>query len=146
MLFFMMMQFWMGFDFINDDLVREFSIVIDYEYELLGIEFLEDWNCYKIKMILKLDVLVVWGEIIIWISKDEYLQLKSEFYDEDGYFVQIIYGKQVREMDGWVIFFVLEVVFVDEEGYKICLEYFSFDFNEFIQFLFFFIQNMKCVK
>ncbi|MCI4651265.1 outer membrane lipoprotein-sorting protein [Phaeodactylibacter sp.] len=142
----MMMQSWMGSDFTNDDLVRESSIVTDYEHELLGTETLEGRNCYKIKMTPKPDAPVVWGEIIIWISKDEYLQLKSEFYDEDGYLVQTIYGKQVREMDGRVIPSVLEVVPADEEGHKTRLEYLSLDFNEPIQPSFFSIQNMKRVK
>lgn len=142
----MMMQSWMGSDFTNDDLVRESSIVTDYEHELLGTETLEDRNCYKIKMTPKPDAPVVWGEIIIWISKDEYLQLKSEFYDEDGYLVQTIYGKQVKEMDGRVIPSVLEVVPADEEGHKTRLEYLSLDFNEPIQPSFFSIQNMKRVK
>jgi outer membrane lipoprotein-sorting protein len=142
----MMMQSWMGSDFTNDDLVRESSIVTDYEHELLGTETLEGRNCYKIKMTPKPDAPVVWGEIIIWISKDEYLQLKSEFYDEDGYLVQTIYGKQVKEMDGRVIPSVLEVVPADEEGHKTRLEYLSLDFNEPIQPSFFSIQNMKRVK
>ena len=142
----MMMQSWMGSDFTNDDLVRESSIVTDYEHELQGIETLEGRNCYKIKMTPKPDAPVVWGEIIIWISKDEYLQLKSEFYDEDSYLVQTIYGKQVKEMDGRVIPSVLEVVPADEEGHKTRLEYLSLDFNEPIQPSFFSIQNMKRVK
>lgn len=142
----MMMQSWMGSDFTNDDLVRESSIVTDYEHELLGTETLEGRACYKIKMIPKPDAPVVWGEILIWVSKDEYLQLKSEFYDEDGYLVQTIYGKQVKEMDGRVIPSVLEVVPADEEGHKTRLEYLSLDFNEPIQPSFFSIQNMKRVK
>ncbi len=142
----MMMQSWMGSDFTNDDLVRESSIVTDYEHELLGTETLEGRACYKIKLTPKPDAPVVWGEIISWISKEEYLQLKSEFYDEDGYLVQTIYGKQVKEMDGRVIPSVLEVVPAEEEGHKTRLEYLSLDFNEPIKPSFFSIQNMKRVK
>jgi len=142
----MMMQSWMGSDFTNDDLVRESSIVTDYDHKLLGTETLEGRACYKIKMTPKPDAPVVWGEIIIWVSKDEYLQLKSEFYDEDGYLVQTIYGKQVKEMGGRVIPSVMEVVPAEEEGHKTRLEYLSLDFNEPIQPSFFSIQNMKRVK
>lgn len=142
----MMMQSWMGSDFTNDDLVQESSIVTDYEHELLGVETLEGRECYKIKMIPKPDAAVVWGELVIWISKDEYLQLKSTFYDEDGYLVQTIYGKQVKTMDGRLIPSVLEVVPADEEGHKTRLEYLSLDFNEPIKTSFFSIQNMKRVK
>ncbi|NRA51192.1 MAG: outer membrane lipoprotein-sorting protein [Phaeodactylibacter sp.] len=142
----MMMQSWMGSDFTNDDLVRESSIVKDYEHTLLGTETIESRECYKIKLIPKPDAPVVWGEIVIWISKGEYLQLKSEFYDEDGYLVQTIYGKQIREMDGRVIPTVLEVVPAEEEGHKTRLEYLSLEFNKPIKPSFFSIQNMKRIK
>ena len=142
----MMMQSWMGSDFTNDDLVRESSIVKDYEHTLLGAETIESRECYKIKLIPKPDAPVVWGEIVIWISKGEYLQLKSEFYDEDGYLVQTIYGKQIREMDGRVIPTVLEVVPAEEEGHKTRLEYLSLEFNKPIKPSFFSIQNMKRIK
>lgn len=142
----MMMQSWMGSDFTNDDLVRESSIVTDYEHELLGTGTIEGRACYKIRLTPKPDAPVVWGEIISWISKDNYLQLKSEFYDEDGYLVQTIYGKQIKEMDGRVIPSVLEVVPAEEEGHKTRLEYLSLDFNEPIKPSFFSIQNMKRVK
>lgn len=142
----MMMQSWMGSDFTNDDLVRESSIVTDYEHELLGTDTIEGRACYKIKLTPKPDAPVVWGEILSWVSKDEYLQLKSEFYDEDGYLVQTIYGKQVKTMDGRLVPSVMEVIPADEEGHKTRLEYLSLDFNEPIQPSFFSIQNMKRVK
>ncbi|MEQ8705590.1 MAG: outer membrane lipoprotein-sorting protein [Phaeodactylibacter sp.] len=142
----MMMQSWMGSDFKNDDLVRESSIVTDYEHELLGTDTIEGLACYKIKLTPKPDAPVVWGEIISWISKEEYLQLKSEFFDEDGYLAQTIYGKQVKEMDGRLIPSVMEVVPADEEGHKTRLEYLSLDFNEPMELSFFSIQNMKRVK
>ena len=142
----MMMQSWMGSDFTNDDLVRESSIVTDYEHELLGSDTIEDRACYKIKLVPKPDAPVVWGKIISWISKEEYLQLKSEFYDEDGYLVQTIYAREVKEMDGRLIPSVMEVVPAEEEGRKTRLEYLSLDFNAPIEPSFFSIQNMKRVK
>lgn len=142
----MMMQSWMGSDFTNDDLVRESSIVTDYEHELMGMDTIESRACYKIKLVPKPDAPVVWGEIVTWISKEEYLQLKSEFYDEDGYLVQTIFGKQVKEMDSRLIPSVLEVVPAEEEGHKTRLEYLSLKFDEPIKPSFFSIQNMKRVK
>jgi len=142
----MMMQSWMGSDFTNDDLVRESSIVTDYEHKLMGMDTTENLACYKIKLIPKPDAPVVWGEIVTWISKEEYLQLKSEFYDEDGYLVQTIFGKQVKEMGSRLIPSVLEVVPADEEGHKTRLEYLSLEFDEPINPSFFSTQNMKRVK
>src|ERR1035437_6844166 len=47
----MMMQSWMGSDFTNDDLVKESSIVNDYDQKLLGKETVREQNCYKIELI-----------------------------------------------------------------------------------------------
>ena len=58
----MMMQSWMGSDFSNDDLVKESSLVKDYEHKLLGKEPIEGYNCYKIELIPHEDAAVVWGK------------------------------------------------------------------------------------
>lgn len=83
----MMSQGWMGSDYTNDDILKESSVVNDYDHEIIGEEELDGRNCYKIKMIAKEDAAVIWGHQIRWIDKKDYLFLKSELYDEDGYLV-----------------------------------------------------------
>lgn len=78
----MMMQSWMGSDFTNDDLVRANSIVNDYTHKIIGEEVIEDFDCYIIELIPLPEAPVVWGKIKIWLSKSEYFQLKSEFYND----------------------------------------------------------------
>jgi outer membrane lipoprotein-sorting protein len=80
----MMMQSWMGSDFTNDDLVKESSIVDDYEHRLLGTERLDDGEAYKIELIPKQDAPVVWGKIIFWVRKEGFIPLREEFYSERG--------------------------------------------------------------
>jgi outer membrane lipoprotein-sorting protein len=142
----MMMQSWMGSDFKNDDLVRESSIVTDYEHKLLGEEVIEERNCYKLELIPKEDAPVVWGRVLSWIDKEEFMQLKTEFYDEDDYLVNTMYGKKVKDMDGKLLPSILEVVPADEEGHKTVVEYLSLQFDEPLQTSFFSLQNMKRVK
>lgn len=139
----MMMQSWMGSDFTNDDLVRESSIVIDYEHELLDSEPVDGRDCYKIKLTPKPDAPVVWGEILSWIDKEAFMQLKTEFYDEDGYLVNTMHGKKVETLDGRLLPSVLEMIPADEEGHKTRLEYVDLDFGVDLGKPFFSIQNMK---
>ena len=80
----MMMQSWMGSDLTNDDLVKESSIVNDYEHKILGKEIISGHNCYKIEMVPHENAPVVWGKIITWISKRISITLKNEYYDESG--------------------------------------------------------------
>ena len=68
----MMMQSWMGSDLTNDDLVKESSIVEDYNHKIIGEEKIDGYDCYKIELIPKEDAAVVWGKIITWISKEHY--------------------------------------------------------------------------
>ena len=41
----MMMQSWMGSDFTNDDIVKESSIVDDYNHSLVGKETVDGTEC-----------------------------------------------------------------------------------------------------
>lgn len=142
----MMMQSWMGSDFTNDDLVRESSVVIDYEHELVGEETIEGYECYKIELTPKPDAPVVWERVDVWVSKDEYLQLKSEFYDEFGDLINVMKGMNVKEFDGRMIPARMEMIPMDKEGHKTVMEYQSMEFNEGISESFFSVQNMRRVQ
>ncbi len=139
----MMKQSWMGSDFRNDDLIKESSMVEDYTHELAGDTVLNDRDCYRIHLTPKPNAPVVWGRIDLWITKKEYLQLRVEFYNEDGELIDIMRGSEIREMDGRVITTVLEMLPADKEGHKTVLEYESIRFNEPISNDFFTVQNMK---
>ena len=142
----MMMQSWMGSDFTNDDLVKESSMIEDYTHELVGKEEVNGRMCYKIKMIPKEEAAVVWGEVYAWISVDEYLQMKVEFYDEDGYLVNTMYGKDISEIGGKTLPRKLEVIPADEDDQKTVVEYETLTFNKEIPKDFFSIQNMKRLR
>ena len=142
----MMMQSWMGSDFTNDDLVRESSIVVDYTHQLLGTESIEGRKCYKIELTPKENAPVVWGKVLSWIDTEEFMQMKAEFYDEDGYLVNTMYGKNVKKMDDRLLPSILEVVPADEEGHKTIVEYLDLNFNQPINESFFSVQNMKRVR
>jgi len=139
----MMMQSWMGSDYTNDDLVRESSIVTDYTHELMGEEEVDGRMCYKIKLIPKPDAPVVWGEIITWIDKQEFMQLRTEFYDEDGYLVNTMIGKQIKELDGRLLPSIMEMIPADEEGHKTRIEYVNLEFDVSIDKSFFSIRKMQ---
>jgi len=142
----MMLQSWMGSDFTNDDLVRQSSIVEDYNHSLLGEEKLNNYDCYKIEMIPKPEAGVVWGKVISWIVKEKYLQLKTDYYDEDGTLVKSFNGSNEVKMDDRNIFSHWEMVPYDKPGNKTILDYEKIDFNINIDESFFSEQNMKRVR
>ncbi|MFP8487507.1 outer membrane lipoprotein-sorting protein [Gracilimonas sp. Q87] len=142
----MMMQSWMGSDFTNDDLVRESSVVTDYNHELVGEETIQGYECYKIEMTPKPDAPVVWTRVDAWISKEEYIELKAEFYDEFGDLINVMNGMEVKEFDGRRIPSKVEMIPMDKEGHKTVLEYRSMEFNEGIPESFFSVQNMRRIQ
>lgn len=142
----MMMQSWMGSDFTNDDLVRESSAVTDYEHELVGEETIQGYECYKIEMTPKPDAPVVWTRVDVWISKEEYIELRAEFYDEFGELINVMNGMDVMDFDGRQIPSRMEMIPMDKEGHMTVLEYRSMQFNENIPERFFSVQNMRRVQ
>lgn len=141
----MMSQSWMGSDFSNDDLVEESSIVTDYNHTLKGDSTLSGYNSYKIEMFPKPQAPVVWGKLVSFISKDDYLQLRTEFYDEDGELIKVMEGSEIQEMDGRIIPTRMEMIPMDKKDQKTVLLYKDIEFNVDISSNFFSIQNMKRV-
>jgi len=142
----MMSQSWMGSDFTNDDLVRQSSIVTDYKHKKNGEEKLEGRQTWKIELTPKEEAPVVWGKVLMWVDQEEFLELKTEFYDEDGELINTMYGRNIQKMDGRVIPAKLVVEPADEPGHQTIIEYESIDFNIDIDQDFFSIQQMKRLR
>jgi outer membrane lipoprotein-sorting protein len=142
----MMMQPWMGSDFTNDDLVRESSIVDDYTHTLIGEESIDGHDCYKIRLLPKPDAGVVWEKVVVWITKDGYQELRTEYYGEDGNLVKYMTGSELKEMGGRVLPSHWEMIPVDKPGEKTVLDYQSMEFNVDIGTAFFSRQRMKQVR
>jgi outer membrane lipoprotein-sorting protein len=139
----MMSQSWMGSDFTNDDLVRESSIVDDYTHAVAGDTTIDGRACWKILMTPKPDAAVVWGKVLIWISKQDDLELREEFYDEDGVLVNVMEMSAVKTLGGRLLPTVLEMTPRDKPGHKTTLTYKDARFEEPIDDSFFSEQNMK---
>ncbi len=93
----MMSQGWMGSDYTNDDILKESSIVVDYDHKLIGEEEVSGISCYEIEMLPKEEAAVVWGKVIKWISKEKFWQLKSEYFNEDGELIRTEIASKVKQ-------------------------------------------------
>ena len=142
----MMSQSWMGSDYTNDDLLRESSIVHDYTHKNIGSETINGYDCYKIELTPLPEAAVVWGKVIMWVSKKEFLNMKTEQYDEDGGLVNIHTASEVKKMDGRTIATVIDIVPVGKKGQKTVVEIKSILFDKPINDDFFSQQNMKRVR
>lgn len=99
----MMLQPWMGSDFTNDDLVKSSSVIDDYTQKILREEVVGGASAYVLELIPRPDAAVVWGKILYWVRKNDFIPLKEEFYSERGELVRTITFSEVRPMGGRTI-------------------------------------------
>ncbi|MBN1337700.1 MAG: outer membrane lipoprotein-sorting protein [Bacteroidales bacterium] len=139
----MMMQSWMGSDFTNDDLVRQSSIVKDYSHSFIGEETVREKPCYKIGLTPLPEAPVVWGRIVLYITKQENVIWKSEYFDEDDSLINIENAYDIQKMGDREIPVRMEISPADEPEKKTVLIINEILFNQPIPDDFFSQQNMK---
>ena len=142
----MMSQGWMGSDYTNDDILKESSIVTDYTHRIIGNETLNGYDCYKIELDPKETAAVVWGKIILWISKTEYYELKAEYYDEENNKIKTHLLSEIKFMYDRKIPTHFEIIPEDKPSQKTVVRILSSKFNIPLQDSFFSQQNMKNLK
>ncbi len=142
----MLTQSWMGTDMTNDDLMQESSLKKDYNKKIVATEKVENLDCHKLVLTPKKDVNSIWGKLEIWISKKDYLQLKTKFYDEDGKLVNTILGKTPKVLGGILIPSQMEVIPSDKKGQKTKMSYTKASFDIEIDDVIFTTQYMKRLK
>ena len=142
----MMSQGWMGYDYSNDDILKESSLVSDYNHQLLRTEKINNYDCFVIELLPLDNANVVWGKIILWISKDDYLNLKSEYYDEDLVLVKTNLASNIKTFDNRTIPSVIEIIPADEPGNKTVITIIDMNFNVNVEANFFSQQNMQKIR
>ena len=142
----MMLQNWMGTDLTNDDLVKQSSILEDYSHKIIGEEPKEGYNCWVIELIPKEEAPVVWGKVLIWVDKLEYMMLQSDYYDEDDFLVNQMIGSDIKEFSGKKLPSKLRVIPVEDEGQETILTYDKLEFDIKTSNQFFTTNYMKRIR
>ena len=142
----MMLQNWMGTDLTNDDLVKQSSILEDYTHKITGEKSKEGHLCWIIELTPKEDAPVVWGKVIIWVDKSEYMMLQTDYYDEDDFLVNQMIGSDVKEFSGKMLPSKLRVIPVEEGGQETILTYEKLEFDIRISDQYFTTNYMKRIR
>ena len=108
----MMLQNWMGSDITNDDMVKQSSLVDDYDAKIIKIYN----SVVTIELIPKENAAVVWGKIVTNIDTLTYTSVKDIFYDEDGIEVRYFTYKNVKKFGKYHIPTVWRVESVDKKS------------------------------
>lgn len=142
----MMSQSWMGSDFSNDDLVRGLSVIDDYDHNAIGSETVNGMECYKIELIPHPETPVVYEKVLYWVSKQYYLPVKVENYDEYDDLVSTINFRDIKTIGGRPMPSVMEMIPHDRQGHKTVIIYHEADFTVELSGSFFSIQNLTSIK
>lgn len=142
----MMMAAWMGSDFTNDDIVRESSIVEDYNHRIVAEEKIDNYAAYKIEALPKPNAPVVWGKRFYWARKGDAVPLREEFYDEKGKLIKVMDYKEIKFMGGRVIPTFMTMRTMGKENSKTVLRIIESQFDIPIADSIFSLRNLQMVK
>jgi hypothetical protein len=79
-------------------------------------------------------------------DKKEFITLKAELFDEDGYLVRSEKASDLKVLDGRLLPTLIELIPADTEGNKTILKIVEMKFNITIEESFFSQQNMKSIR
>ncbi|MCK5824845.1 MAG: outer membrane lipoprotein-sorting protein [Ichthyobacteriaceae bacterium] len=142
----MMSQGWMGSDYSNDDILKESSIVNDYVHKIVSEEKIDGYDTYKIEMTPKEEAAVVWGKVYKWIIKDKYIQIKSEYYDEDMDLIKSDISSDFKIIGGRFLPSKIEIIPTDEPDQKTVIHIKNITFDVDLPESFFSQQKMKRIR
>lgn len=124
----MMMSSWMGSDFNNNDLVRQFTFTEDYSFGYAEVSDPDEGILY-IRAVPKEGRPIVWGHVLLEVRADDLLPRAEKYYDEAGALMRVMNFREVQTFDGRRIPSVLELVPQDEPGNRTVLRYLDAEFN-----------------
>jgi hypothetical protein len=138
----MMMSSWMGSDFTNDDLVKEYTFVDDYTFEPATVENPESGVVY-IKCTPREGVPVVWGSVLIEARESDAIPLRERYYDGTGRLMREMVFKDVGSLGGRVIPMTLELVSATKAGQHTVLRYTEASFDRPLDPAIFSLRNLR---
>lgn len=142
----MMSQSWMGSDFTNEDLVRESSMVDEYEHQVSREEELNGYDAWVLELIPKPETPVVWGKVLIWVAKNGYMQLRVENYDQRNELANTIEFSDIKVIDGRSIPMRMVLTPADKPDQRTIIIYDKIEFNIGFEESFFTQQNMRRIR
>jgi len=124
----MMMSSWMGSDFTNDDLVKEYTFIESYRFEMTTPEAPESGLRY-VKCVPKEGLPIVWGFIVVAVRADDLTPVWEKYYDEKGRLMREIRFQDVKAFGTRRIPSVMELIPTAKAGQKTVIRYLEARFD-----------------
>lgn len=139
----MMMGSWMGSDFTNDDLVKESTLLDDY-----NAEFFHPPDEKKIYYYIKLTpkdkhTITVWDKIELIVDKKTLLPVKETYFDSRNRPMRVLTFSDVKKIGTKTIPTVMEMIPLNKEKNKTVIKYLDVEFDIKIPENIFTFRNLK---
>ena len=135
---------WMGSHFTNDDLVKESSLVEDYDIAIAfdgdDSEGVAIWDIF---LTPKPEATVVWGHIDYRVRQDDLMPLWAKYHDEDGQLARTLEFGGFRRLDGRLLPSEMRMHPADAPGERTTIRYRELEFDIDIEPSFFSLRNLK---
>ena len=151
----MMMSSWMGSDFKNNDLVKEFTFTDDYDFEYASPSEIDTTvpdagtaggETLYLRCTPKPGKPIVWGHVIIAVDGESLLPRWEKYYDEHGELMRIMFFREVETFDGKRLPSIMELVPQTKEGHKTTLHYIEAEFDVDIRENIFTLRNLRTFR
>lgn len=125
----MMSGSWMGSHFSNDDLVKESRMSEDFTAKFTQEPTEEEpERSWIIELVPKPDAPVVWGKVVLEVSKDR-LPVRIEYFDEKDNLVRTMAFSDVQEIEGRKVPMKMTLTPADKPGEYTRVAYDSLEFD-----------------
>ena len=139
----MMMGAWMGSHFTNDDLVKESSIVDDYDFEITFEGERDGAEIWEFHLVPKPEAPVVWGHVEYEVRKEDLMPTHVRYYDEDGDLARTMDFSDYGRMGGRLVPARMDVIPADKPEERTTLIYHELDFDIGLDESFFSLRNLR---
>lgn len=134
----MMMGSWMGSDFTNDDLMREVSLVEEYQVHLSETD-----TEYQLDLTPREQTVTVWGALEITIRKDDLLPVRQRYFDEDGTLMRVMEFSDITDYGDVTLPATMTLTPMNKTGHQTTVTYQELDFGVDLTEDFFTLNNLR---
>jgi len=134
---------WMGSHFTYDDLVRESSMVDDYEIEVAFEGERDDTEIWEFALTPLPEAPVVWGRLELVVRKRDRMPLEARYFDDRGELARTMTFSEFRTMDGRLVPTRLSMHPEDKPDERTTLHYENLEFDTGLSSSFFSLQRLR---
>ncbi len=134
---------WMGSHFTYDDLVRESSMVDDYEIEVSFEGERDGTEIWEFTLVPLPEAPVVWGRLELEVRKSDRMPLESRYSDDRGELARAMTFSDFRTIDGRLVPTELSMRPEDKPEERTTLLYEDLEFETGLSESFFSLQRLR---